>query len=145
MPEASVRRLVLLTDDEALSNVLRSCMRRDGIDVVRLSSAKEAVRQIESGADAVLVDLAKRGINGEAIVAMSRCAHRREIPVMIIAAQSRRELAEFGAVVHATEMLSKTEAMTTIAARIRVLICTPLKTHGETGKARLEQLEWALA
>jgi DNA-binding response OmpR family regulator len=68
-------------------------------------------------------------------------AQRSKIPMIILSAQPRRQLTEFAAVVCATDVVSKTETMTAIAARIRMVMRTPVHVaHEDT-----PQLGWALA
>ena len=59
-------------------------------------------------------------------------------------AQPRRDLNEFAAVVRATDVVSKTESMTAIAARVRVYMRTPIKA-AQKKLEPLEQLSWAPA
>lgn len=144
MNEKKVRRLLLLTDDNFIAEVLGTYMRRDNIDVERISSPDEVASAIASGADGVIVDLAKRGVNAEAILNVTSRARRWDIPVLIMSGQPRRALGDFAAVVRATETISKTEAMTSIAARVRMCMLTPLKKTARTTESA-SQLNWAPA
>ncbi len=109
------RRLLLLTDDGFIAESIAMYLRGDDIEVIRTADAK-------SSADAVLVDLSKRGINGEAIIDLALRAHRENVPLLVMSTQSRREVAEFAAVVRANDVVSKTERMSAIAARLRMWI-----------------------
>lgn len=131
-------RLVLLTDDNFLGDVLGSYMVRDGIDVERVSNADQLAREIAAGADGVLVDLAKRGVTGDAVMQIALRAHTKAIPFLIASAQPRRDLVEFAAVIRATDVVSKTERMTTIAARIRLCLQTPVRVAREDGTNAFE-------
>jgi len=141
--ESKVRLLLLLTDDNFMAEVLGTYLRRDNIDVERVASTDDVVRAIGGGADGVLVDLAKRGLAGDAIMNLTTRAQRWEIPVLILSAQPRRDLAEFAAVVHATDVVSKSEPMTAIAARVRLCMRTPLRP--QPSAAPVQQVSWALA
>ena len=143
MNDTKVRRLLLLTDDNFIAEALGTYMHRDSIDVERVGSADEVLRAIGGGADGVIVDLAKRGVTGDAIMNLTGRAQRWEIPVFIMSAQPRRDLIDFAAVVRATDVVSKTEPMTTIAARVRVCMRTPMKPQPKAAPAG--QLSWALA
>ena len=147
MTDTKVRRLLLLTDDEFHAEVLGTYMRRDSVEVKRVATTDEAAQGIASGADGVLVDLAKRGVSADAIMTLSGRAQRWEIPMLILSAQPRRDLNAFAAVVRATDVVSKTEAMTAIAARIRMCLMTPLRPAAHQSAARQSQspVGWALA
>lgn len=127
MNEKKARRLLLLTDDNFTAEVLGTYMRRDNIHVERIESAGEVATAIALGADGVIIDLAKRGLTADSILNVTSRAQRWEIPVLIMSAQSRRALSEFAAVVRATDTISKTEAMTSIAARVRMCVLTPMR------------------
>ena len=116
-----MRELLLLSDDNFLCEVLGTYVRRDGIEVIRVASIHDAVREIAAGAAAgVLIDIAKRGLSGNDVIATAQRAERAKIPLLVISSQPRRELSEFAAVVRATDVISKSEAMTAIAARLRL-------------------------
>lgn len=144
MNEKKVRRLLLLTDDNFIAEVLGTYMRRDNIDVERISSPDEVASAIATGADGVIVDLAKRGLNADAILRVTSRAQTWDIPVLIMSGQPRRALGDFAAVVRATETISKTEAMTSIAARVRMCMLTPLKKMARAAESAT-QLNWAPA
>ena len=82
MTDTKVRHLLLLTDDDFHAEVLGTYMRRDSVEVERVATVEEAAQGIASGADGVLVDLAKRGVNADAIMTLSNRAQRWEIPMM---------------------------------------------------------------
>jgi DNA-binding response OmpR family regulator len=150
MTDAKVRRrLLLLTDDEFHAEVLGTYMRRDFVEVERVATVDEAAQRIAAGADGVLVDLAKRGVTADAIMTLSGRAQRWEIPMLILSAQPRRDLNDFAAVVRATDVVSKTEAMTAIAARIRMCLVTPLRRETRKSAPPPSQPQlasgWALA
>lgn len=115
-----MRLLLLLTDDHFLSEVLGSYLRHDDIEVIPVSSLREAVPHIGEGAGALLVDLSKRGITGDDVISMSLVTRRAKVPLLLISAQPRTDIAEFAKVVHASDVVSKTERMTAIAARLRI-------------------------
>ncbi|HEV8660105.1 MAG TPA: hypothetical protein VGS96_15975 [Thermoanaerobaculia bacterium] len=140
--ESPERRLLVITDDEFFAEVIGTYMKRDRILIERVSSAEAAGREIAAGADGVLVDLAKRAISGDAIMTLAGRAQRSKIPMIILSAQPRRQLTEFAAVVCATDVVSKTETMTAIAARIRMVMRTPIRPHDDARP--VEALEWAL-
>jgi len=142
MTESKVRRLLLLTDDTFIAEVLGTYLRRDNIEVERVASADDVVRAIGGGADSILVDLAKNGVTGDSIMNLTSRAQRWEIPLLILSAQPRRDLTDFAAVVRATDVVSKTEAMTSIAARVRLCMRTPLRP--QPNGAPVQQV-WALA
>jgi DNA-binding response OmpR family regulator len=147
MTDTKVRHLLVLTDDEFHAEVLGTYMRRDFVEVERVATTDEAAQGIASGADGVLVDLAKRGVSADAIMTLSSGAQRWEIPMLILSAQPRRDLNAFAAVVRATDVVSKTESMTAIAARIRMCLMTPLRPAARQSAARQSQspVGWALA
>jgi DNA-binding response OmpR family regulator len=127
MTDTKVRHLLLLTDDDFHAEVLGTYMRRDSVEVERVATPEDAAQGIAAGADGVLVDLAKKGITADAIMTLSGRAQRWEIPMLILSSQPRRDLTDFAAVVRATDVVSKTEAITAIAARIRMCLMTPLR------------------
>lgn len=116
-----MRQLVLLSDDKFLCEVLGTYVRRDGIEVVRVASIAEAMIVVDSAA-AALVDIAKRGVAGGDLIALAQRAERAAVPFLIVSSQSRRELREFAAVVRAADVISKSEKMPAIAARLRLWI-----------------------
>lgn len=142
--DQKTRRLLLLTDDNFIAEALGTYMHRDNIQVHRLAAIGDVAQAIASGADGVIIDIAKRGVSGDAIMNVTGRAQRWEIPVFIMTAQSRRDLSEFAAVVRATDVVSKTESMTAIAARVRVYMRTPIKAAQKTLEPR-EQFAMALA
>lgn len=125
--DQNVRRLLLLTDDNFIADALGNYMHGDEINVERVECPNDIVRSIGGGADGVVIDLSKRGMTGDAIMNLTTRAQRWEIPVFIMSAQPRNALMEFVAVVRATDAVSKTEPMTTIAARIRMRLRTPVQ------------------
>lgn len=141
MNDQKARRLLLLTDDNFIAEVLGTYLVRDLIYVERIGSADDMANAIASGADGVIIDLAKRGVNADAILKVTARAQRWDIPVLVMSAQSRRALADFAAVVRATDTISKSEAMTSIAARVRLCVLTPFKKQPKP----VEQANWALA
>ena len=123
-----MRLLLLLSDDHFLSEVLGTYLRRDGIEVVPIESIVDALPHVEEGAGAILIDLSKRGIGGEDIISMSQRTVRANVPLLLISAQSRREIADFAAVVRASDVVSKNERMTAIAARLRMWVNGPAES-----------------
>jgi len=115
-----MRQLLLLTDDNFLSEVLGTYVRRDGIEIVRVPTASEAACEIVGGAAGVLVDIAKRGLAGADVIGLSQRAARARIPLFVLSSQARRDLSEFAAVVRAADVISKSEQMTALAARLRL-------------------------
>src|SRR5713226_1957808 len=125
MNESTVRRLVVVTDDNFLSEMMGNYMKHDAIEIERVSTAAEAAHRIGNGADGVLVDLAKREITADAIVSLSGDALKWQIPMMILSTQPRRNVTDFAAVVRAIDVVSKAESMPAIAARVRMRMRTP--------------------
>jgi DNA-binding response OmpR family regulator len=144
MTTEKVRRLLLLTDDNFLAEVLGTYLRRDDIEVERARGAEEVLRSIGSGADGIVIDIAKRGLGADAIMNLTSRAEVWDIPVVILSAQARRDLSDFATVVRATDVASKTESMTTIAARIRLCLRTPLRRQ-QASQRKAEPVAWALA
>lgn len=144
MNDEKTRRLLLLTDDNCIAEALGTCMHRDNIKVDRVFTIGDVAEAIAAGADGVILDIAKRGLSGDAIMTLTGRAQRWEIPLFIMTAQSRRDLSEFAAVVRATDVVSKTESMTAIAARVRVYMRTPIKAEQKKLEP-CEHLAWALA
>jgi DNA-binding response OmpR family regulator len=142
--DEKTRRLLLLTDDNFIAEALGTYMHRDNIQVDRVTAVGDVVQAIAGGADGVVIDIAKRDITGDVIMNLTGRAQRWEIPVFIMTAQPRRDLSDFAAVVRATDVLSKTESMTAIAARIRLCMRTPMKADPKK-LVPSEQLSWALA
>ena len=127
MNDEKTRRLLLLTDDNFMAEALGTYMHRDNIQVDRVTAVDDVAQAIAGGADGVIIDISKRELSGDAIMNITGRAQRWEIPVFIMTAQPRRDLKEFAAVVRATDVVSKTESMTAIAARVRVCVRTPIK------------------
>ena len=141
MTHDKLRRVLLLTDDNFMAEVLGTYLRSDAIELHRVFSADEAAREIVNGADGVVVDLSKRGVTGDAIVMVSNRAQRWKIPMMILSAQSRRDLTDFVELVQATDVISKKDPMTAIASRLRFCMRTPVRTQ----PPRTTQVGWAVA
>jgi DNA-binding response OmpR family regulator len=125
MTESTVRRLVVVTDDNFLAEMMSTYMKHDAIEIERVSTAEEAARRIAHGADGVLVDLAKREITADAIVSLSGDAIKWQIPMMILSTQPRRQVTDFASVVRAIDVVSKAESMPAIAARLRMRMRSP--------------------
>jgi DNA-binding response OmpR family regulator len=142
MNRDNLRRLLLLTDDDLLAKVLATYLSRDGIEVGRVPTVAAMRRSIAEGADGIVVDLAKRDATGSAITELMAMANRWEIAAIILSAQPRRDVLDFGEVVRATDVVSKTESVPAIAARLRVSIQTPRRRQ-QSGN--VNQLSWALA
>jgi DNA-binding response OmpR family regulator len=115
MLQRGSRRLLLITDDDFVAEAIEMYLRGDGIEVVRTPDG-------DASGDALLVDLSKRGISGDAMIALAFRAQRAKIPLLVMSAQPRREVTEFAAVVRANDIVSKTERMSAIAARLRMWI-----------------------
>ena len=142
------RRLLLLTDDNFLAGTLGTYMRGDGIEIERVATPEDVATQIAAGSDGILIDRAKRGMTGDSIVMMSFRAQRWKIPMMILSAQPRRDVADFVKVVRATDAISKTEPMTSIAARVRLCVRTPLRIEQRpqsNSSAPFADVNWAVA
>jgi DNA-binding response OmpR family regulator len=144
MDDQKTRRLLLLTDDNFIAEALGTYMHRDNIQVDRVAAVGDVAQAIAGGADGVIIDISKRGVCGDAIMNITGRAQRWEIPVFIMTAQPRRDLNEFVAVVRATDVLSKAESMTAIAARVRVCMRTPIKAAQKKLESR-EQLAFSAA
>lgn len=137
------RRLLLLSDDNFLSEVLGTYLVRDGIDIERITTVGGLPTAIGSGVQGIVIDLAKRGISGDAILAITQCAQRSAIPVVIMSTQPRRDVADFAELVRATDVISKSEPMTTMAARIRVCVQIAMRVEHESSAG--QQVDWAIA
>ncbi len=142
--KGQLARLLLLTDDIFLAEALGTYTRRDHIEIDRSSSIADALRAIDEGIDGIVVDLSKRGMAGQAILDLATVAMPRQVPILILSAQPRRDLLEFAKIVQAVDVLSKTEPMTDIATRIRLCVRTPLRAPANKPRS-LEGLGWALA
>ena len=120
MSKYESRRLLLLTDDHFFAETIGTYVRGDRIDVTCVPDTEEALKSVGANVDGLLIDLAKRGISGEAIISLAFRAKRAKIPLLIMSSQPRRDLSEFAAVVRADDVISKTERMGAIAARLRM-------------------------
>ncbi len=128
-----MQRVILLTDDHFLGEVLGTYLRHDQIEVVRPATTADAIRRVGEDAGALVVDLAKRGLCGQEVISLSQRAERTGVPLLVISAQPRRDVIDFAAIVRATDVLSKSERMAAIATRIRLWIKTPRSTGDTDG------------
>ena len=136
------RRLLVLTDDHFLADVLGTYMVRDGIELETVGSAAAAARQ-SAAADGVLIDLRKRGLTGDIVLQLAQRVQNSAIALLIMSSRPRRDVADFAAVVRATDVVSKTEAIPAIAARIRV--CMQTQVRYEAPSTPSHNTEWAFA
>lgn len=115
--------VVLLTGDDLAARRLKLHLEPDGIEVIRTTLASEAWQAMSRHRpQAVIVDLSNPAVNGDQLVSLSVRTRRAETPLLLLSRQSRRDLVAFAALIRAGDVLSKSEPMTSIAARIRTCV-----------------------
>jgi DNA-binding response OmpR family regulator len=122
------QKIVLVEDDEAVSDVLTIILRSNDFDVVKFLSAEQCMGQPVQDASLFLIDLTLPGMNG--IDLCKQLKHEqatRLIPIILISADFHIRLrsAECGAEAALDKPFSRLELL----SRIRELVAPTSATH----------------
>ncbi len=112
-----MRRVLIIDDDKAVGNAIRTWLELEGIDVTHLQDGRSGVRAVESGSfDLVIVDLFMPGLNGlETLTVMHRI--RPDLPIIVMSGLIYR--AEGSPI---PEMMQRATALGAVGA-----LCKPFK------------------
>lgn len=150
--------ILIVEDDEAISELLRDALTREGYEVRRAFSGTEAVLTLrEFKPDLALLDLMLPGLSGEEVL-----PSLTGVPVIVLSARAQVEdkvaLLKLGAADYITKPFDLRELTARIEARLRPASTAPallrrggleldLETRtvrSETGEARLTRTEYAI-
>lgn len=103
------KRVLLVEDDEVLSNILSTHFRNNRIECTVAATGEGALLQLGSGAfDLVLLDISLPGMDGfEVLSAMKRDPKTAGIPVIIVSNFSQEKDIAWGKELGAEKFLSK--------------------------------------
>ena len=106
----SRKRVLIIDDDRALSNLVSFVMRHDGFDVVTANDGDEGIREATTSQfDAVILDLRMPGKDGRTVFREMREAGVRS-PVLILSAfNARQAMEELGADAYLNKPFEPTE------------------------------------
>ena len=114
-------RIVMLTEDERVTRLLERSVDLDTTDIITVSSPTSLmVGMAQDDTSAVVVDLANRAVNGEALWNLAGIAELHQLPLIIVSRQTRPEVMSLARVVGARDVISTGEPRQIIAGRMRL-------------------------
>jgi two-component system response regulator RegX3 len=128
-----VTRILVVEDEESLSDPLSYMLRKEGFEVSLAATGPEALEQFDRhGADLVLLDLMLPGLSGTEVC--RRLRTRSSVPVIMLTAKDGEVDKVVGLELGADDYVTKPYSARELVARIRAV----LRRHGEP-----EELETA--
>ena len=114
-------RIVMLTEDDRVTRLLECSVDLDTTDIITVSSPTSLmVGMAQNNTSAVVVDLANRAVNGEALWNLAGIAELHQLPLIIVSRQTRPEVMSLARVVGARDVISTGEPRQIIAGRMRL-------------------------
>jgi CheY-like chemotaxis protein len=104
-----MKRILLIEDDQAITDLIMILLEREGYKVITSSTAETGIRLAASRPpDLVLMDIALPGMDGlEATRILKSREATRNVPVIALTAQARKEDAEQAALAGCDGFISK--------------------------------------
>ena len=111
----------MLTEDERVKQLMERSLDLQTTDVVTVSSPTSLmVGMAQRDTSAVVVDLANRAVNGEALWNLAGVAEMHQLPLIIVSRQTRPAVMSLARVVGARDVISTGEPRQIIAGRMRL-------------------------
>ncbi|GHF32306.1 DNA-binding response OmpR family regulator [Amycolatopsis bartoniae] len=124
-------RVLLVEDDELISQALGLALVDEGFDFTRVASGEEALAHLEAeAADVVLLDLMLPGMDGLAVCRTLRV--RGDLPIIVVTARTDTEDVIGGLEAGADDYVTKPLIARELAARVRALLRRRGSGRGET-------------
>jgi DNA-binding response OmpR family regulator len=142
---ARLRRLLVVEDDEHVATALVSVLGRQGYDVVRAATGEQALQEVDSATDAVLLDLGLPDIDGFEVC--QRIRQRSDVPLIMVTARSDLESRVRGLRMGADDYVTKPYDLREVLARIEAVLRrgAPSNASPESGRVTVAGLRVDLA
>jgi len=125
-------RVLVVDDDEHAVEILYRLLEREGFEVLRARSGKEALAVVaEQDVDVILLDVMMPEMDGFAVCgALRRDERTRDIPVLLLTAKDDMETRVLGMKLGVSEFLTKPINKRELFARVRAQIHQRKLEHG---------------
>jgi two-component system response regulator RegX3 len=131
-----VTRVLVVEDEESISDALSYMLRREGFEVAVAATGPDALSQFDrAGADLVLLDLMLPGLSGTEVCRTLR--QRSSVPVIMLTARDSEIDKVVGLELGADDYVTKPFSSRELVARIRAV----LRRRGEPEEPVLAALE----
>ena len=122
VPCHDVARLLVVEDDDAISEPLVRALAREGHEVAHAVTGAEALAQVDEGdLDLVVLDIGLPDIDGVDVCRRVRAAHAR-LAILILTARSSELDEVSGLDAGADDYLTKPFSLSVLSARVRALL-----------------------
>ena len=122
VPCRDVARLLVVEDDDAISEPLVRALAREGHEVAHVVTGAEALAQVDEGdLDLVVLDIGLPDIDGVDVCRRVRAAHAR-LAILILTARSSELDEVSGLDAGADDYLTKPFSLSVLSARVRALL-----------------------
>ncbi|MEL7215550.1 MAG: phosphate regulon transcriptional regulator PhoB [Pseudomonadota bacterium] len=117
-------KVLIVEDDEALAELLRYNLSREGFQVENVQDGEDALLAVEEGApDLIVLDWMLPHVSGIEICRQLRArSETKDIPVIMLTARGEEEDRVRGLEIGADDYLTKPFSMTELVARIRAVL-----------------------
>jgi two-component system response regulator RegX3 len=114
-------RILLVEDEEALSEPLTFLLQREGYEIIVVADGLEAVQEFDrNGADLILLDLMLPGISGTEVCRQIR--NRSSVPIVMLTAKDSEVDIVVGLELGADDYVTKPYSTRELLARIRAVL-----------------------
>ena len=115
-------RLLVVEDDDAISDPLVRALAREGHDVAHAVSGEDALDRVaEGGLDLIVLDVGLPGVDGVEVCRRVRTDHPR-VAVLMLTARSSELDEVLGLDAGADDYLTKPFSLSVLCARVRALL-----------------------
>ena len=113
--------MLVADDDNTITRLLDTVLRRDGCEVVSVSNGADAVRAAKEGNfNLILLDVEMPELDGyQACRAIRAEPKLKDVPIVILTARGEREDLVEGFAAQATDYMTKPLAIAQVRARVR--------------------------
>lgn len=117
-------KVLIVEDDEALAELLRYNLSREGFQIENVQDGEDALLAVEEGApDLIVLDWMLPHVSGIEICRQLRArSETKDIPVIMLTARGEEEDRVRGLEIGADDYLTKPFSMTELVARIRAVL-----------------------
>ncbi|MBI3966918.1 MAG: response regulator transcription factor [Chloroflexi bacterium] len=117
----SKANIIVVDDDQAITELVRETLELEGYDVVTITDPSEVDAAVaEENPDLILLDVIMPGTNG--LVVLSRLRSQGDIPVVLLSGSKRREDPVLGLRLGADDFISKPFDIDELKARIEAVL-----------------------